>query len=231
MRTRKLIPLRLSLVALFAFSPGCKGKDGKGTENPEDGAADEDPVAKLEGMSAEITGELDAVMKPITDAEALINEVGALPERLGMTMGDLKGLFEASFNNGEVAIAADLDITAEARAELEVILNKAKEIGEGLRALPETVKTSGAHIAEVGVKATGVATAATTKLTAKLSNPLIKADAKASIEADIAKIDELKANIGASVQGAQASVMELPAKATEISAKLLASFAGSASAG
>lgn len=231
MRMRKLLPLSISLVALLAFSPGCKGKDGKGTETPEDGDADQDPIAKLEGMSAEITGELDAVMKPITDAEALISEVGALPERLGLSMADLKGMFEASFSNGEVNIAADLDITAEAKAELEVILNKAKEIGEGLRALPETVKTSGAHIAELGVKATGIATGATTKLTAKLSNPLLKADAKASIEADIAKIDELKANISGSVQGAQASIMELPAKATEIGASLLASFAGSASAG
>jgi acetylornithine deacetylase/succinyl-diaminopimelate desuccinylase-like protein len=227
MRTTQLFTTTLAALVLIAAPAGCSKKDKAETESPE-GEASGDPVAQLQGFQTQLTAEIDAVMKPITDAKALINDIGSMPDRLGVTMADLKGMFEASFNNGTVEVKADLKITAEAKAELEAVLTKAKEIGAGLKALPETVKTATANILEIGVKATGVATKATATISAKLKNPMIKADAKVELEGQLTAVADLKASIETSVNDAKSSVMELPAKGTEISAKLLASFSGSA---
>ena len=231
--TRFMTKASIALLTLgLALGATACEKKGK-TENPDEASSkdnNKDPVAKMEGFQASIQGELDAVMKPINDAEALMNDLGEMPAKYNIDAATMMGMFKASFEGGEVSVSADIEIAADAKAELEATLARVKEIGAELKAMPDTVKAATENIVKVGAEATAYATATLPKLQAKLKTSF-NADAKAQVQGQIDSVTTLKGEVEGSIEEAKASVMELPAKATEIGAKMAASFAGGASTG
>jgi hypothetical protein len=220
--------LILLSIALAAPLPGCAKKD-KGTKNPDEAAEGEtDPLVELQAIPAQVQAEVDLVLQPITDVDVVIDQVTSMPQTLGLDAASLRGLAKASLDNGEVSV--NLDITAEAKAEVEAVLVKIKGIVTGLKETPERVKTATGNIVALGTKATGLVGKLTAKYQAKLSNPLLKADAKAQIQGELDMVIKLDADIKATISDAKATVTSLPNKGKEALVKLTAAFSGSASA-
>ena len=71
----------------------------------------------------------------------------------------------------------------------------------------------------------------TASINAKLANPMLKADAKVSLQADLAAVATADGEIKALVGDAKATVTGLPALGVEALAKLTGALAGGASAG
>lgn len=225
-RASLLFLLSVSLVAPLA---GCSKKD-KDSNNPDEAAAEGevDPLVELQAIPAQIQAEVDMVLQPITDVDVVIDQVTSMPQTLGLDAASLRGLAKASFENGEVSV--NLDITADAKAEVEAVLVKIKGIATGLKETPERVKTATGNIVTIGTKATGLVTKLTAKYQAKLSNPLLKAEAKAKIQAELDIVVALDADIKTTITEAKSTVTSLPDKGKEALLKLTAAFSGSASA-
>lgn len=222
--------LFLLSVTLAAPSLGC-GKKDKGSTNPDEAAEAEgevDPLAELQAIPTQVQAEVDLVLQPITDVDVVIDQVTSMPQTLGVDAASLEGLAKASLENGEVAV--NLDIAADAKAEVEAVLVKIQGIVTGLKETPERVKTATGNIVALGTKATGLVGKLTAKYQAKLSNPLLEADAKAKIQADLDTVIKLDAEIKATINDAKTTVTSLPDKGKEALVKLTAAFSGAASA-
>jgi|GEM_PF-2890009 len=226
------LPLALLLVSL-PFVSGCEKKD-KETATPEDGTdaeADVDPVEALKATPDRIKAEIDMVLQPIDEAEALMAELETMPERYNISAADFKGLVQASFDSetGTVEISADLGIAADAQADLLAQLTALRELKMKLAATPETVKVAAENIATIGVETIGLATKTAASLQAKAKVAI--GNKKAEVEAQLQEVLGLKDQLMTELEAAKSEVTELPARAAEVGAKFSASFAASATAG
>lgn len=225
----KRIPALLVICAVVALPMGCSKKD-KGSANPDDASdADSDPLAELQSIPDQIQAEVDLVLQPITDVDVVIDQVTTMPSRLGVDAGGLQALAKASLADGQVSI--DLDVEADAKAEIETLIETIQGIAVGLKETPERATVAAKNIVELGGKAAALTAALTAKYQAKLANPLLKAEAKAEMQAELDLVVKLDADIKTLVNDAKSTVTALPAKGTEAMAKLTAAFAGGASAG
>jgi hypothetical protein len=208
----------------------CGGSKGKGDANASGEAEVQlSGIQKLEKLSANLQAGVDQLMQPITDTQWVIDEITSLPARLNLDAGSLLGMAKATMDSGTISISADLNLAAEAQAEVQALLEKIQAIVAGLKATPERVQAltvqAGAAIAQVPVLATGISTAAQ----AKLANPLASAESKAQAQADLSAVVNVQASVEAQIQDVQNKIVGIPAMATEALAKLAASFAGGAS--
>jgi hypothetical protein len=180
-------------------------------------------------LSANLQAGVDQLMQPITDTQWVIDEITSLPARLNLDAGSLLGMAKATMDSGTISISADLNLAAEAQAEVQALLGKIQAIVAGLKATPDRVQAltvqAGAAIAQVPVLATGI----TTTAQAKLANPLASAESKAQAQADLSAVVNVQASVEAQIQDVQNKIVGIPAMATEALAKLAASFAGGAS--
>ncbi len=220
----------LLVLGSLAVTPmGCK-KNDKGSDNPDE-AADEDgdPMAELESIPGQIQAELDLVLQPITDVDVVVDQLTSIPTRYGMNAADLTAMASAKFDGGSVEFSADID--GDAKAEIETMLTTIEGIATGLKETPARAKTATANLAELAVKATGIVTKMTASINAKMSNPLLKADKKAELQAELDLVMKFDADIKATIGDAKNTVMGVPKLGTEALAKLTAALAGGASAG
>lgn len=223
------IPSLLALCAVVALPMGCGNKD-KGTQNPDEAAeGDVDPLEELKSIPDQIQAEVDTVLQPINDVDVVVDQVTTMPDRLGVDAAGLRALAKASLQSGEVSV--ELDVTAEAKAEIEGVLKTINGIAVGLKETPQRATAATKNIVAMGAKATALVGKLQAKYQAKLSNPLAKAEDKAKIQADLNAVMQLDGEIKAIVADAKSTVTGLPAKGTEALAKLTAAFAGSAGDG
>ena len=206
---------------------GCK-KNDKGSTNPDEAAEGEaDPMAELQAIPDQIQAELDVVLQPINDVDVVIDQVTSIPTRYGLDAASLTALAKASMEDGSVEVS--LDVEGDAKAEIETMLKTINGIAVGLKETPQRAKDATANIIALGSKATGLDTKLTASLNAKLANPMLKAEKKAELQAELDLVVKFDADIKAIIGDAKQTVGELPAKGTEALAKLTAAFAGSAS--
>jgi hypothetical protein len=227
----KRFPALLVVCAIAALPMGCSKKD-KGTTNPDEATAqdgDVDPLAELQTIPERIQAEIDLVLQPITDVDVVIDQVTTMPTRLGVDASGLTSLAQASLSDGQVEI--DLDVEADAKAEIEGLIETIQGIAVGLKETPERATNATKNIVTLGGKAAALAAALTGKYQAKLANPLLKAEKKAELQAELDLVIKLDGEIKGMVNEAKSTVTALPAKGTEALAKLTAAFAGGASAG
>jgi F0F1-type ATP synthase membrane subunit b/b' len=222
--------LMLSLLALPLSIGGCEKKEkGEKTENP-DGAAKGDPVEELKATPNKIQAEIDAVLKPIDDAEALMADLESIPARYELSLADFKGMVQANFAvteaGAEVELSADLSIDADAKAELAATIQQLKDIKVALATTPDRILVATENIAKIGVDSVALAGEVLVTLTGKAK--VAMGDKKAEIDGQIADVMALKDQIPALVKDAQAQLTDLPARAAEIGANFTASFAASA---
>jgi len=222
--------LTLFVLGSLTVTPmGCSKKD-KGTDNPDEAAQEDgDPMAELQTIPDEIQAEIDLVLQPINDVDVVVDQLTSIPTRYGMSAGDLTTMASAKFDGGTIEMNADID--GDAKAEIETMLATVEGIAIGLKETPARAKTATAHLAELGVKATGIVTKLTTSINAKLANPLLKAEKKAELQAELAQVMKFDADIKASIGDAKQTVMGVPNMGAEALGKLTAALAGGASTG
>jgi len=155
----------------------------------------------------------------------VIDDITTLPDRLGMDASALMSMVGATMEGGEVSISADMNLDAEAKAELEAVMNRLKGIVEGLKATPDRVKVMMGRVTAATAEVPVLATEVTTSANLTLSNPLASDEDKAQAQADINNVAQIKGMVEAKIQEVQNQLANIPAMATEALAKLTASFA------
>jgi hypothetical protein len=219
--------LTLALLALPLTMGGCEKKNkGEETTNPDE-AEGGDPLEELKAIPDRIQAEIDAVLKPIDDAEKLMGELETIPERYSLTAADFKGMVQANFAvteaGAEIQLSADLSIAEDAVAELKATIQQLKDIKVGLETTPDRVAVATENIVKIGADAVALAAEVIPSLTAKAK--VAMGEKKAEIEAQIAEVTALKDQIPQLVDDAKAKLTEIPAKAAEVGANFTASFA------
>ncbi len=216
----------ITAVMLAAFLvAGCGGGE-KDAKDGDDANADLEPIDQLKAVSTDLQAGVDDLMAPINEVDALIENVTSLPAKLNIDAKTFMGMVSATADSGEISIQADLDITVEAKAEVEACLTQVQTIIAGLKATPEKVKVLTVKVAEATAKVPMLAAKVTTNAQAKLANPLAKADVKVSAQADLDAVVSVQADVEASIEEVKGTITGIPAMAAEALAKLTASFAG-----
>jgi hypothetical protein len=211
-------------VLVFALAAACGGK--KGDAKSGDDAKDNRPaIEQLKGLSVDLQGQLDALMAPINEVDALVNQITSMPQRLNLNASELMGMFKATAEGGQVQLSANIEADAMAKAEVEGVLAKLKGIVDGLKAIPQNTQALAAKAGEAILKVPALGVAAQSELTVKVSNPFAKPEEKAQAQADLNSLAQIQADVQGTIQSVQQKVMELPALATSALAKLTASFA------
>jgi hypothetical protein len=213
------------VVLVFALAAAACG-GGKGEAKSSDDAKDKAPaIDQLKGLSVDLQGQLDALMAPINEVDALVAQITSMPARLKLNASELMGMFKATADGGQVQLSANIEADAMAKAEVEGVLAKLKGIVDGLKAIPENTKLLAAKAGEALVKVPTLGVAAQSQLTVKASNPFAKPEEKAQAQADLQSLAQIQTDVQGTIQSVQQKVMELPALATSALAKLTASFA------
>lgn len=220
------ITILLALITVAAAPLGC-GKKDKGTKNPDEASdKDQDPLEALKNIPTQIQAEVDGVLKPITDVDVVIEQVTSIPTRYGVDAAGLRSMASASLKDGTVNV--NIQVSAEAKAEIEAMLTTVKGIATGIKATPERAATATKNILALGVKATALVGKLTAKYQAKLKSPMLKADEKLKIQGELDSVMKLDGEIKTIIGDAKTTVTGIPAKGTEALAKLTAAFSGSA---
>ena len=233
-RTLSVLTRASVLVALSALiivpNAGCKKKDK--TENPDEAAeADVDPLEELKSIPTQIQAEVDGVLQPINDIDVVIDQMAAMPGKYNLDAASLTGMVKGSFEGGKAEISADMNVSEEAKAEIQTLLKTAGGIAVGLKELPQRSASATKNIIALGAKAGALVGKLQAKYQAKLSSPFTKAEEKAKIQGELDMVLKLQGDIKATVGDAKSTVMGVPQKGTEALAKITAAFAGGANAG
>jgi hypothetical protein len=213
------------VVLVFAIAAAACGGKKADSNSSADAEVKVSAIDQLKGISVDLQAQLDALMAPINEVDALVEQITSMPARLKLNASELMGMFKASADGGQVQLSANIEADAMAKAEVEGVLAKLKGIVDGLKAIPENTKllAGKAGAALVAVPTLGVK--AQSELTVKASNPFGKPEEKAQAQADLQSLAQIQTDVQGTIQGIQQKIMELPALATSALAKLTASFA------
>lgn len=233
MRTRfnKLI-LSTFVLAAAAATPGCKKSAGGGAEVTAPAAPTYDnPFAELQDMPNQVTAQIDWVKQPLVDASKLGEEFEALKTKFNFDVEQFGGMVSAAFTEGKLEVTVDLsaagDAAAEAKAEVEAFLGKVKASGEAVLAIPKRAKVAAGAIGKLPLKVPALGAKATSWLKTEISNAT--AEAKAELEANLAEVPNLVANVKSMVPDAVGKVKAVPQESQQIIVDLKAAFSGKGS--
>jgi hypothetical protein len=175
-----------------------------------------EPLDQLTSIPEKIQAQIDLVLQPINDADIVINEITSLPQRYGLNASELKGMAKASLDGGTVSVGGH--IVGQARADVEAVVGKVKDIGVGLKETPKRAQIAVKNVIALGAQAI--------KLSAGIQAKAKVAFGKKGEDAKIAAATatEILSQIKGQVDQAKATVMGLPARATQVVGKLAASF-------
>ncbi len=206
---------------------GAPAKDGDTEKKSE--TSNEDPVVELQLISDGLQKDVDAVLQPIKDADAIIDSIVALPK-------DLKGL-KSKVDSKKVLAelkkivdGADpaldgLNLEAEAKGKVQERADKLKALVASTKNLDQAVKDLGAKIAEAAIKIPQVGAKAIGKAELKLKAPFgVSAEDKAKAQADKDKVVGIVDGFKAKVGEWQKLLTELPGKAKDMPAKFAKAF-------
>jgi hypothetical protein len=176
----------------------------------------QEPIDQLKSIPERIQAQIDIVMQPITDADAIVTQIQTMPARLGITPGELKAAAKASLETGSVQV--NINVAGDALTEVQVLLDTIKGIGVGLKEMPKRAQVAVTNVVKLGAQATAL----TTKVKAKAAVGFGK---KAEInKANAAEADQIVNQVQTQITTAKATIMGLPGRATSTLAKLAASF-------
>lgn len=218
--------LATSILFLATALAACGGGNAEDPKAPNAKASIElTPMEELKAIPADLNAEVASLTKPIDDVQAIIDELGALPKKHGLTAADVMGLAKGTFENGKVEVSLKGDVSAAAKADVQATLEKLKATVTALKATPEKVASLTTKVAAATAKLPVLASKVTASATATVSNPFGNADAKAKAQAEMDSVQKVQADVTKSVSDIQGKLTGIPAMATTALAKLTASFA------
>jgi hypothetical protein len=212
----------MAFAALAFVLAGCHATAGLSSPADAKGGSS---IEQLKAIPADLKTDLDSITKPIDDANEVSDKLGTMPARLKVSGDDLAAMLQGVMSGGPAEVGANINVAADAKAELEETLKKLKGIVDGLKATPDKIATLAPKIAGSMAKAAALAVKAAAEAQITIANPFAGADAKAKAQADMKSIEQVKTDIQKTISDAQAKVTGLPAAATSAITKLSASIA------
>lgn len=217
--------------ALFASSvcvTACGG--GAGGEEPETpnakASADVSAIDELKAIPKDLDAEVASLTKPIDDVQSIIDDVTSLPKKYGINAGDAMRMARATIDSGKIEVKVKGNLSAEAKAEIESVLTRLKDVVAGLQAIPEKAKALGVKVVATTAKVPVLATKVASSASFTAASPWSSAESKAKAKADIESVKQIQADVTKSVNDVQAKVTGVPALATTALTKLTKAFAG-----
>jgi uncharacterized protein YicC (UPF0701 family) len=211
--------------ASVSWLVGCGGGNGEEPKTAQAKASLElAPIDELKSIPKDLEAEMTAITRPIDEVQAIVDDLGKLPAKLKLNKSQLVALAKASFDNGKVEVKLDMDLAAEAKAEVEAYLKRIAAVVADLKATPDKVAGLTKKVASATARVPVLATKVTASATATVSNPFGDASAKAKAQADLDGVKKAQEDVMKSVNDIQGKVAGIPEMATNALAKLTASF-------
>jgi hypothetical protein len=211
----KQLLIAAALVSIPAYAAGCGSKD---PNTAADAKGDQSPVDQLKGITDDISAEVDAILQPINDVDAVVAALDALPKKYGMKPADLKVMAKGAFDGGDITLSAN--VSPEAKDDVMALLQKIKGIGTGLKSTPDKVQALLGKLPGAVAQVPVLYGKAQASLQVKANNPFGNSDDKAKAKTDLADLDKVKTDIMTKIDTVKSTVMGLPDKATQAVAKL-----------
>ncbi len=196
-------------------------KDGDSGGTPSSG----DPVADMQAISDGIQKDVDAVLQPIKDADALLDSIGNIPKDLKAAkskvdpkklMAELKKIVAG----GDANLDA-LKMEDSAKAAVQERIDKLKALVADLKDVDTKVKALVDRVTDAAPKLAASAAKAIGKLEAKIKAPIgVSADDKKKAQEDKDKINAIVDGFKKKADEWQKLFTDMPAKAKSIPDKL-----------
>lgn len=218
----KLVMVSVGLGLFVATATGCGG--GAGQTKVSSAKVELSAMDELKAIPEDLTKDVEALTKPIDDAQKIADEIGALPKKHHISAADMAAMSKATFDNGKVEVKVNGDVSAEAKAEIEATLKKLSLVVAELKATPEKVAALTKKCVSATARVPVLATEVTSKATLTVSSPFTSAEGKAKAQGEISSVQKVQADVSKSISDAQAKVTSIPGMATGALTKLGASF-------
>jgi hypothetical protein len=209
---------------------GEPAKDGDSAKKDGEEGSD-DPVVEAQKISEGIQKDVDAILQPIKDFDAILDSLTKLPDDLKKAKSKADGkkvlaAMKVLLDGKEVDVTllkldeAGGGIVKERIDKVKALIDSTKDIDDKVKALVQRVTDAAPKIAAAAAKALP-------KLEAKIKAPLgVSADDKKKAEEDKKKIQEIADGFKKKVEEWQKLLTELPPKVKEFPQKLAKAFAG-----
>ena len=214
----------LLIVFAAAFAVAACGGSSEETKTAAEAKGTLSATDQLKALSVDLQAGMDALMQPINDTESLVNDITNLPAKLNLNATTLMSMAKATLDSGTVSISADLNLDANAKAEVEATLNKLKGIVQGLKAVPDRVQGLAAKATAALAQVPVLTAQVTTSAQATMANPFASAESKTQAQAELNGVAQIQTDVNAQIQNIQKNIAEIPTLAASALAKLAASF-------
>jgi hypothetical protein len=222
------------VLALAAATPACGG-GGSDPKTPDGEAkpgeeSSGDPVTDLKNISEGIQKEVDKVLQPIKDFDAVLDSIAKIPADLKAAkskvdpkklMAELKKVLDGADPELEA-----LKLEDDAKKMVTERIDKVKALVKSIKEVDTAVKDLGTKIGEAILKVPQVGAKAVAKAQLALKNPLAAAADKDKAKKDVADIEAIISGFKTKAEGWQKEITELPGKVKELPAKLAKGFSG-----
>lgn len=225
--TRLCAMMSLCTLLMLPTLSGCSRR-GNESNSPNAAASDIGPFEELKTIPAAIGDELDVVQRPIYAVDIVIDQLTAIQSKYNIDAATLGSITRTQLSGSQ---SAGIEVSAEAKAQIETTLANVKGIVSGLERTPENATAAGVNIVQHGVHAMALVAKLQAEYEAKLASPLTAGDQRQRLQGELDIVLKLDAHIKTLVADARSTVKGLPAKGTQALAKITAAFAGSANAG
>jgi hypothetical protein len=215
----------LLVCSFVVAAPGCKkGSSDSAALTPPAAPEYENPFAELNDLPNQINAQVDWVSQPLRDASALGDEFTAIQTKYNIDAKTLGSMASVAFTDGKIEISANVEIAAEAKADVEALLGKIKAAGEAVLTIPKRATKASGAISKMTLKVPAMGAKATSYLKKEIANAT--AEAKASLEANLTAIPELTVKVKAVIPESVNKVKAIPTDAKATIMELKAAFAG-----
>lgn len=224
------------VLALAAAMPACGGggsgepaKDGDSAS--KDGASESgDPMVDMKAISDGIQKDVDAVLQPLKDADAIIDGVANLPKEIkasGKAKLDAKKLMAEAQKivNGEEPNLDALGLEAEAKVKVKERFDKLNALVKNVKEMDTKLKELGTRIVDAVTKVPALGAKVVAKAQVKIKAPFgVSAEDKKKAEEDMKAVEGLVSGFKDKAAGWQKDIAEVPAKAKGLPEKFTKTF-------
>jgi hypothetical protein len=216
------------VLALAAAMPACGGGgSGEGPQDPSKAGSEEssgDPIASLKATSDGLQKEVDDLLAPLKNAQAVIDSVKSLPADLKAAKGKVdqakvKAEIKKVVEGGEAHIEFITD--ADTKAKVQKRIDDVKALVASINAFPEKSKALPEKLAEAVKKIATDVPAAVAKLGVKAKAPFgVSAEDKKKAEADIQTLTEMGKSWPTKIEGWKKDITDFGTKGPQLIASL-----------